>query len=154
MMKGKLLLLLLLAVALCSAAAYSKEGPVGNTWTDKDCYMVTLCNAANNGRLPVVQELVAKGGDSRGNLNVDEQDKYGYTALWMVAMEGHASVVDALLARGGGPYRRPTVRAACGSVSCLEGAGVVMLAGAAGVVAARVVERGGGGGDRCGEVVL
>jgi len=69
-MKNKLVLLMLV-VALGSASAYSKLGPAGNTWTDKYCADIPLCDAAGDGKLLAVQELLAK------EANVDEQDKDG-----------------------------------------------------------------------------
>ena len=66
---------LLLLAALGLEAAYSSEGPTGNTWTDKHCWDIPLCDAARDGKLPEVKQLLEKG------VNVDEQDTGGDTAL-------------------------------------------------------------------------
>ena len=73
----------------------AKYGPAGNTWTDKDCGEIPLCEAACDGKLPAVKELLAKPG-----VDVDEQSRYGWTALHWAAIKGHAAVVGVLLAAG------------------------------------------------------
>ena len=94
---------LLVVMGLGSAAAYSKEGPKGNTWNAKDCRAIPLCIAADGGKLTVVKALLAKQDarlpDEGGRLDIDEQDKYGFSTL-MIAALGEASVVEALLQAG------------------------------------------------------
>ena len=86
---------LTLVAVVCSAAAHSSKGPAGNTWTDKDCAEIPLCEAAYVGTLPDAKELLAKPG-----VNVNEQDYLGSSALSYAAYTGRTSVVDALLKGG------------------------------------------------------
>jgi serine/threonine-protein phosphatase 6 regulatory ankyrin repeat subunit B len=73
----------------------------GAKWTIKSggrvrdsCDAIPLCDAARNGELERVRELIADGAD------VDEQDKSGWTALMRAAADGYAAVVEALLQAG------------------------------------------------------
>ena len=50
-------------------------GKGDSTWTNCDCSAIPLCAAAQDGELERVRDLIADGDD------VDEQDKYGGTAL-------------------------------------------------------------------------
>ena len=69
--------------------------PAGKTWSDKICWHIPLCDRAGLGKLPAVRELLAIP-----DVFVNEQDKYGISALRMAAYNGHASVVGALLKAG------------------------------------------------------
>ena len=89
-------MLLLLAI-VASAAAYSSQGPAGNTWTDKGCDQIPICDVAYDGKLAAVKELLGAGAA------VDEQDRLGATALLYAATNGHTPVVAALLAAGAIP---------------------------------------------------
>jgi len=79
---------LLLLAALSPAAAYSSKGPSHNTWTDKKCVAVPLCNAAMDGKLPALKQLLKNVGSSVWkSADVNEQNFYGRTALMQGAIK-------------------------------------------------------------------
>jgi ankyrin repeat protein len=80
---------------LRSADAKTAKRTIKSGWPARNpCGAIPLCDAAQNGELERVRELIADGAD------VDEQDDKGWTALMRAAAKANATFIEALVKAG------------------------------------------------------